>query len=70
MKQNGMKQNHGMKGPMNGKKVAAAMHEVHHHPPAVVKKTANKKGAAAAKRQMTAIALNKARRARAKIPGK
>jgi molybdenum cofactor biosynthesis enzyme len=47
-----------------------AFAEVPYKTPAVVKQTAKKKGNAAAKKQMAAIALDKARRAGARIPKK
>lgn len=51
-------------------KVAAAFHEVEEEEPAVVATTRRKQGATAAKRQKTAIALSKARRAGVRIPRK
>lgn len=44
-----------------------AFHEVKHNEPKVVSQTRAKKGAPAARRQLTAIALSKARRAGARI---
>lgn len=50
--------------------MAEAFHEVEEDEPAVVAMTRRKKGAKAAKRQKTAIALSKARRAGVRIPRK
>lgn len=58
------------KGTKTRKLTDAAFAEVLYSPPKAVERTAKKKGKAAAKKQMTAIALDKARRAGARIPKK
>lgn len=50
------------------RKVEAAFREVKRDEPSVVAKTRRKKGAKAAEKQKIAIALDKARKAGAKIP--
>ena len=52
------------------RKLQAAGHEVKHDEPAIVGRTRRKFGAARAKKQKTAIILDKARRAGARIPKK
>lgn len=64
------KARYGPKSKKGRHMMAQAFHEVEEDEPAVVAKTRRKKGGAAAKRQKTAIALSKARRAGVRIPKK
>jgi len=56
------------KGSKTAALTAAAFHEVHANEPKVVAQTRRKSGPAQAKKQLTAIALSKARAAGARIP--
>jgi len=58
-----------MKGYKSKSIVKRMFDEVHSNTPRAVKRTARKKGKAAAEKQRVAIALSKARRAGANIPG-
>lgn len=58
----------GKKPSKSQQKVSRAFREVNKDEPAQVAKTRKKYGAARAKKQKTAIALSKARRAGARIP--
>ena len=52
------------------KLVTSAMREVHKNPPKRVAKTLKNKGKAAAEKQLRGIALDKARKAGARVPKK
>jgi hypothetical protein len=58
------------RGKKTKQKVAAAFHEVIGNEPSRVKQTRRTRGAEAAKKQRTAIALDEARKAGARIPKK